>query len=78
MIFDYNYKPDNFVFIYSFASTDIRIETEAWAFTTISFIAELGGSLSLFVGVSALSLWDCLEYLIEKYQNKTKKINLFY
>ena len=68
VIFGVNYQPNNFIFLYSFASTDIRIETETWAFPTVSFMAELGGSLSLFVGVSALSLWDCLEYLLEKYK----------
>ena len=73
VIFGVNYQPNNFIFLYSFASTDIRIETETWAFSTASLIADLGGSLSLFVGVSALSLWDGLEYLLEKYRNKFGK-----
>ena len=40
-------------------------------FSTISFIADLGGALSLFVGVSFLSVWDCGEYIVEKYKSKT-------
>ena len=69
------YRSSNFILFYTFATTDIRVETEAWAFSTISFIAELGGALSLFVGVSFLSLWDCAEFIVEKYKTKIKTKN---
>ena len=59
----------HFTFIYGFASTEIRVETEVWAFPTISFIADLGGSLSLFIGVSFLSAWDCLEYFVIRFKH---------
>ena len=58
-----------FMLQYSFASTKVRVETEVWAFSTISFIAEMGGSLGLFVGFSFLSVWDWLAFLVEKYKN---------
>ena len=54
----------SFVFVYYFASTQLRVETEVWAFSGISFIADLGGSLSLFVGVSFLSVWDCFDFIL--------------
>ena len=58
----------HFTFIYGFASTEIRVETEVWGYPTISFIADLGGSLGLFVGVSFLSAWDFLEYLFLRFR----------
>ena len=64
-----NYSTD-FSFILQFESPDVRVEKEVWAYPTISFIADLGGSLSLFVGVSLLSAWDCGEYLLEKYKRQ--------
>ena len=53
-----------------FESPDVRVEREVWAYPTISFIADLGGSLSLFVGVSLLSAWDCGIYLMEKFKQQ--------
>ena len=53
-----------------FESPEVKVEREVWAYPTISFIADLGGALSLFVGVSLLSAWDCLEYLIRKYKQQ--------
>ena len=58
----------NFTFLLRFESYDVRVEREVWAYPTISLIADLGGALSLFVGVSFLSAWDCLEYLYRKYK----------
>ena len=59
----------HFTFTYGFASTDIRVEEEVWAFPVISFVADLGGSLSLFIGVSLLSAWDLLEHLVIRYKH---------
>ena len=61
----------NFLFGFSTAASKVRSEREIWAYPTISFIADLGGSLSLFVGVSLLSLWDCFNYLINRYKGLT-------
>ena len=60
----------HFSFVLQFDSADVRVEKEVWAYPTISFMADLGGALSLFVGVSLLSAWDCLEYLLEKYKQQ--------
>ena len=63
-----------FIFGYNFASTDVRSETEAWAYPIISFIADMGGALSLFVGVSFLSFWDCSRHIIRTTVRKYKEL----
>ena len=59
---------NNFMFITSFDSTEGQLEKEVWAYPAISFIAEMGGSLGLFIGVSFLSVWDFWEYVFDKYK----------
>ena len=58
----------NFLFINSFDYTEARQEKEVWAYPVISFIAEMGGSLGLFIGVSFLSVWDLLEFIFDRYR----------
>ena len=58
----------NFLFMTSFDSTEGRLEKEVWAYTAISFIAEMGGALGLFIGFSFLSVWDFWEYIFDKYK----------
>ena len=58
----------SFMFITSFDYTEGRLEKEVWDYPTISFIAEMGGSLGLFIGVSFLSVWDFGEFIFEKYK----------
>ena len=62
----------HFVFLFTLASTQMRSEREVLAYTAISLIADLGGALSLFVGVSALSLWDCFSCLVTTYKDYYK------
>ena len=59
----------HFIFLFAFASTEIRCEREVWAYTTISFISDMGGALSLFIGVSFLSVWDFLDYFLVRFRN---------
>ena len=59
---------NNFLFINSFDYTEARQEKEVWAYPAISFIAEMGGSLGLFIGVSFLSVWDFGEYVFDIYK----------
>ena len=58
----------NFLFINSFDYTEARQEKEVWAYPVISFIAEMGGSLGLFISVSFLSVWDLLEFIFVRYR----------
>ena len=62
----------NFALTVSFDNTNGRLEKEVWAYPTISFIAEMGGSLGLFVGVSFLSVWDFFEYLFDRFNQFRK------
>ena len=65
----YGYKDkSNFVLFVSYDNTESRLVKELWAYPTISFIAEMGGSLGLFIGVSFLSVWDFGEYVFSKYK----------
>ena len=61
------YGDSQFLFMLRFASTKIRSEKEVWAYRTLSFLANQGGSLSLFVGVSLLSVWDSVECFVTRY-----------
>ena len=61
----------NFMLITSFDYTETRLEKEVWPYPAISFIAEMGGALGLFIGFSFLSVWDFWEYLFDKYKQYT-------
>ena len=60
-----------FHFGFNFASTDIGKQKEDLVYPPVSFISELGGSLGLFVGFSFLTIWDCIDYMMER--SKTVK-----
>ena len=57
-----------FLFMNSFDDTEVRLEKEVWPYPAISFIAEMGGALGLFIGVSFLSVWDFWEFVFDKYK----------
>ena len=57
----------HFLLVINFDNIE-KLEREVWAYPVISFIAEIGGSLSLFIGVSFLSVWDFLEYVFDRYK----------
>ena len=50
----------------SFDYTEARLKKEIWAYTGISFVAEMGGALGLFIGVSFLSVWEFGEFIFDK------------
>ena len=45
---------------FGFSSTFLRIKEDKWLYPIESFIAEVGGSLGLFLGFSFLGIWDML------------------
>ena len=57
-----------FTFIVSFDPKEGKLRKEVWAYTAISFLAEMGGSLGLFTGISFLSVWDFGEFILDKYK----------
>ena len=46
------------------------VEKEVLAYTWITFLAEFGGALGLFLGFSFLMIWDLLEWIITFYQQR--------
>ena len=53
-----SYKSKNFLFSLNSVSNDTFVETELLVYPWTSLVAEFGGSLSLFLGISFMSLWD--------------------
>ena len=47
-----------FVFSLVASSNDTLVETETLIFPWTSLVAEFGGTLSLFLGVSFMTVWD--------------------
>ena len=56
------------------ASTELRIEKEAYVYPLISFIGELGGSLGLFLGVSFLTIFDIFDTIVKLFEFVTKRM----
>lgn len=69
------FKPEVSGLDMMFASASVVTETEELVYPMISFVAEFGGSLGLFLGFSFMLVADVLEAfiakLIEKYQNNS-------
>ena len=53
-----SYKSQNFLFSLNSVSNNTFVETELQVYPWTSLVAEFGGSLGLFLGVSFMSLWD--------------------
>ena len=63
------YKSDNFLFSLVSVSNNTYVETEMPVYPWTSFVAEFGGSLGLFLGVSFMSLWDGIHVIQEALHN---------
>ena len=42
----------------------VRLEEEQLIYPFLSFLAEFGGALGLFLGFSFMTVWDCVQILI--------------
>ena len=49
-----------------YASPTIHVEKEEEAYSVRSLVADLGGSLGLFIGFNFLMIWDLIMFLFEK------------
>ena len=49
-----------------YASATIHVEKEEVAYSVRSLVADLGGSLGLFIGFNFLMIWDLIIFLVEK------------
>ena len=63
------YKSDHFLFSLVSVSNNTYVETEMPVYPWTSFVAEFGGSLGLFLGVSFMSLWDGIHVIQEAIHN---------
>ena len=45
-------------FTFGFPNSFIKVKEEKWLYPLETFIAEVGGSLGLFLGFSFLGFWD--------------------
>ena len=54
------------------AKNEIIEETEVMAYGLVSFVAEFGGALGLFLGFSFLSVWDLGEPVFNKFNKLCK------
>ena len=52
-------------FAISFASTEVTVKEEVLIYPITSFLAEVGGSLGMFLGFSLLMVWDVFSSVIE-------------
>ena len=57
------FKTEHYVFSLWSVSYRTRVETEQLIYPSSSFVAEFGGTLSLFLGFSFITLWDNLSII---------------
>ena len=55
---DVGFKSDKFLFSLWAVSHYTKVSTEQLIYPVTSLIAEFGGALGLFLGVSFMSIWD--------------------
>ena len=62
------FKSDFFAFSLWSASTKTIIRTEQLIYPLASLVAEFGGTLGLFLGLSFITIWDNMFYLGKVYE----------
>ena len=63
----YNYKKVNTTRIWlRFGTPKVTIKKEVWAYTNLSFVADCGGLLGLFIGFNFLMIWDLIVIIYQK------------
>ena len=73
-----SFKSENFLFGLSPVSNYTFVETELLIYPWTSLVAEFGGSLSLFLGISFMSLWDGIHVVREGLQFFKKDNEVLY
>ena len=63
-------EPDHQALLLSFSSTDVETRTESLIYKPLNFVAELGGALGLFLGVSFMTVWDIIMIIIVFFKKK--------
>lgn len=63
----YTYEETNDTRIWlAFTNSKVIVNKQMWSYSTLSFVADIGGILGLFVGFNFLMIWD----LIILFKNK--------
>ena len=68
-----SFKTEEHLFSLNAVSNNTFVETETLVYPWTSFVAEFGGSLGLFLGVSFMSLWDgvnVLQKALQRFQEQ--------
>ena len=52
----------------SYSTTEITVEEEQWVYPEVSFLAEFGGALGMFLGFSFMMIWDCFSSLLNIFE----------
>ena len=60
-------------FMFGFSSNSLTIKEEKLLYPFDSFLADFGGCLGLFLGLSFLSIWDIFVSILILVSNKFKK-----
>ena len=60
-------------FMFGFSSNSLTIKEEKLLYPFDSFLADFGGCLGLFLGLSFLSIWDMFVSILIPVSNKFKK-----
>ena len=60
-------------FMFGFSSNSLTIKEEKLLYPFDSFLADFGGCLGLFLGLSFLSIWDIFVSILKLVSNKFKK-----
>ena len=50
----------------TFGSPKVTVEKEGWSYSTLSFVADCGGLLGLFIGFNFVMIWDLIVIVYEK------------
>ena len=50
------------IFSVAFSTNVLTVMEEKYVYPIDSFIAEIGGALGLFLGVSFLTIWDLIQF----------------
>ena len=58
-----SYKSPDFLFSLNSVSNDTFVEREELVYPWTALVADFGGSISLFLGFSFMSLWDGIHFV---------------
>ena len=64
------FPSQDYLFSLLSVSNNTRVETEVLVYPLTSLVAEFGGTLGLFLGVSFLTIWDGAQYMVKKIEIK--------